>query len=379
MRILPDGFYSLRKSPMDSLSDLCVVVPTIRPDSMRDFIERWGVDGLHSMNLIIVHDGEGKIGLDSESENIHEVCWGTIHEMLGDSEWIIPRKTDCVRSFGFLIAAKMGAKYILSMDDDCFPADGRTEDFFMSHLEILSCGLEPSFSTTGRRDSLMRPRGILRRDGESLPSRRVLINHGLWDGNLDMAGDDSIATMEFLGRKDVPMRWLEPRFDVIPNGFSYPMCGMNVSFSTDILPAMFFTLQGTIMVEGIGTRLDYDRWGDIWCGLLSKKVVDGMGGYVTSGVPRVFHSRASSAIVSARKEREGLHLHQRLSRFILDEIDLEVDGPICIENSARMYEELAERLNDVRNLNSDERAYVRLLSESMRKWTRLCLRFVLDS
>lgn len=378
MAILPDDFYSLGSDSEEITrnNSLWVVVPTVRPDSIRNFLDLWRVEDIPGVRFLFVNDGMSVF----DNEGILETSWEQIDEILGSGSWIIPRKTDCVRSFGFLMAARMGAKYIISMDDDCFPSEGRPENFFMDHLKILSSGIHPSFSTTGHRLLNMRPRGLPRRDVmTSLPSRRILINHGLWDGQLDLAGDDAVNTMSQFGRNDVPMTWLPPRFDIVPQGFFYPMCGMNVSFSVDMLPAMYFTLQGTMHVDGVDHALDYDRWGDIWCGLFSKIVADNIGGYVSSGTPRVFHSRASSATKNRDKERAGLFLHPKMVSHLMQDGIVKRRDVINFENVGEMYVEIADSLREVGGATNDERAYLILLSEAMKQWVETCLTFVQNS
>ena len=225
----------------------------------------------------------------------------------------------------------------------------------------------------------MRPRGLFRKDTEDGCDKRILINHGLWAGQLDLAASDSMFSMRLLGRSDVPMRWLPPRFDIVPAGMMYPMCGMNVSFSTDILPAMYFTLQGKMFVDGDVHHSKYDRWGDIWCGLFSKVVIDGMGGCVSTGVPRVFHEGASSTRANVDKEFNGHFLHPKLVRHLLQRGIVTPRPSVGFENSAEMYREIADSLPSIPDLTMNEKSYLRLLSEAMKRWTELCQIFTRGS
>ena len=377
MHTLPDEFYSLGSNSGGHLSDMWVVVPSNRPATIPEFISRWSVEDLPGPNFLILYDTDDEVG--SHGQRFRNVTEVSLQSMdLGESSWIIPRRTDCIRSFGFLLAARYGAKYILSLDDDCFSSAGRPCDFFVDHMRILESGIVPIFSTTGHRGYEMRPRG-LPRDCSNIVPKRVLINHGLWDGSLDLAADDETRVVESLIRRDAPMTWLPKRFHVVPQGFLYPMCGMNISFSVDILPAMYFTLQGRMLVDGMDHKLPYDRWGDVWCGLFSKVVADEIGGCVTSGVPSVFHSRVSLTSRNVEKEAAGHSLHRKLVDHILYGGIIHPRGPICMENTAGMYEDIANSLKKVPDTTPDERAYLRLLSEAMKQWTELCLTFAQGS
>ena len=318
-RIAPES------SPIDDeLEHLIVVVPTIRSKQLASFCDSWVKPDL-PVRFIFVHDSPEVLDVrkrHSGSERSIHTCWKDIEDGLGKNRsWIIPRKSDCVRSYGFLLAKQNGARYICSMDDDCRPPDLSTKsvrEFWISHLNSLHRGMLPTFSTTGDRDR-SRPRGIPWPDEERfdhpLP---VAINHGLWNGVIDRSGRDEVVLTN--GGISPVVQMLDEGTLVVPRGFFYPMCGMNVCFRTEMLPAMYFGIQGNAWDVTTETlkKLDYDRYGDIWAGMVSKLVADDFGLLVTSGSPNVMHLRASNCVTNADKEKRGVELHPKLLRDVFE-------------------------------------------------------------
>jgi hypothetical protein len=80
------------------------------------------------------------------------------------------------------------------------------------------------------------------------------------------------------------------------------MCGMNVAFRPEVVPAFYFLL--------MGRDYEYDRFGDIWAGILVKKICDHLGYAVHSGEPAVSHQRASNVWANLRKEAPGLEVNE---------------------------------------------------------------------
>ena len=134
------------------MRDICLVIPTIRENSFNDFVVRWRDIGLFDIvDLLVMEDNPTKTFkmpniFDKNGQtwpegaaNYH-VSWEDIGKELGDLEWIIPRRSDTVRSFAYWKAWKLGYKHILTLDDDCYPpseVDGLTYDaagFVKDHL-----------------------------------------------------------------------------------------------------------------------------------------------------------------------------------------------------------------------------------------------------
>ncbi|CAL8994720.1 unnamed protein product [Prunus brigantina] len=97
----------------------------------------------------------------------------------------------------------------------------------------------------------------------------------------------------------------------IPGGTLFPMCGMNLAFNRELIgPAMYFGLMG--IREPIG------RYGDMWAGWCMKVICDHLGYGVKTGLPYIWHSKASDpiiAFVNLREEYYGIFWQEELIPF----------------------------------------------------------------
>lgn len=384
-RISPDG-----PNPSDALEDLVVVVPTIRKEQLATFCRNW-VHPSIPVRFVFVHDAPELLDVPDGSDPgmVRHVCWKDIDSHLQEDSWIIPRRSDCVRSYGFLVAQAIGAKYICSMDDDCEPmaaGEDAVRTFWESHLGPICRGMVPTFSTTGNRDR-MRPRGMPLPDEERLAFDRslpVVINHGLWNGVIDRSGRDEVE-MTAGGKVAAPFEDLDSDTIVVPRGFFYPMCGMNVCFEAGMLPCMYFGLQGHLLdpVDRELRKLPYDRYGDIWAGMVSKLVADALGLHVTSGPPNVKHMRASNCLVNADKEARGILLHPKLLRDVFQNVTAKRQSSLWCTG----FGQVADVVTDVVGIlsgspgglhrddyDASELGYLEMWSEALATWVELSVR-----
>src|SRR6185369_14555658 len=87
---------SAGRSPV---STLCVVVPTVRERCLLDFLDAWSGE-LASHTLLVIEDNPER-SFPIDRPNVRHFSWKEIDAELGDRSWIISRRTDGVRSFGF--------------------------------------------------------------------------------------------------------------------------------------------------------------------------------------------------------------------------------------------------------------------------------------
>lgn len=355
---------------------IAVVVPTNRPERIAAWWEAWRGQ-LAGCSLYIIedtpHNEDCLISARSDDHvDIIERDWSDIDADLGADSWIIPRRTDCVRSYGFLLAYRAGADIIMTMDDDCLPSYPRTpqpKSWVEAHRRALSMYFDPAWenSVTDAPPFRGAPYGG---DTRNIPT---VINHGLWDGIPDY---DAVTTLA-ARRMPQTLPPIQHSDKVIRRGRYFPMCGMNLAFTREIAPAMYFLLMGQRAGGeakaptgscGLGplapmtlSPLPFDRAGDIWAGVIAKRICDHLGYAVRSGSPHVLHERASDPFVNLRKEAaaigEGEVFWKRVDAIRLTG-----------STAAECYAEVARAMNE---WDGEYANYWRTLSESMGVWLRL--------
>jgi len=265
----------------------CVVVPTNREQSINEFLKAWkDIFNQYQFDVMVIEDNKQPTLRINEPYNYH-FTWKDIDGELNNCKWIIPRQTDCVRSFGYYMGYKIGYDYIITLDDDCFPADK-----ILEHITALNNPVNfdlwyPTISP--------KPRGFPYYKTER--NYETLINHGLWYG----VPDYDAPTQLYQAIKVDEINYYEGS---IPKGKYFPMCGMNLAFKREAVPMMYFLL--------MGKNYTYDRFGDIWCGLFAKKICDHLGYAIKSGKPFVYHERASNVYANLSKEMPGYEINESL-------------------------------------------------------------------
>jgi len=321
-----------------------IVVPTIREHSIREFLASWAKT-FSSAHVIIVEDNPTRTFDLAAYPHVTHFSWEDIDRDFGSDSWIIPRRTDCIRSYGFLKAYQDHPDMVITLDDDCYPS-GDGAQFIHRHWQALT---QPALSNAWQET------------GEGVPTRGIpyfqrhrewtcLLNHGLWDHVPDF---------------DAPTQLVQARFprqftavnQTIPVGQYFPMCGMNIAFRPELIPALYFLL--------MGQGYQYDRFGDIWSGIIVKKICDHLGYAIKSGDPIVTHKRASNVWANLRKEAPGLEVNEEFWQ-VIDQVRLE--GTTILE----CYREIAKSL-------TLEGQYWPALREAMLLWTTLFDRDVVPS
>lgn len=293
-----------------------IIVPTIREKSIEKFHKAWGFE-----NLIVVWDNQD--------------TYDIIERNFGKDAWIFSRKNAAIRCYGYL---QSEADVILTLDDDCYPNPNWDYEFFIdTHKRNLTLErLETAWHYTG----VGRMRGLPYQNLERQPE--IMLSHGLWTENADF---DAIT--EISGNTN-----FEPYEMIVPRGQYFAMCSMNLAFKKEIKPLMFMPM--------MGEEWPFDRWDDIWCGVLAKKVLDHLGLGVWSGSPFVSHSKKSDKWVNLMKESKG-------NGYKVNEILWErVDEVVLTKDSIKgAYVELAEKFN----MRGE---YWEKLKEAMVIWANLC-------
>ncbi len=311
-----------------------VVVPTAREGCLARFLDAWQ-DELARATILVVEDGPERT-FSISGDNVRHFAWCDIDDQLGDAAWIIPRGSGCVRSFGCWLASQLQPDMIVALDDDTRP-DPAHPQFLESHWARLQSAADPAWVNT--LDSVS-PRGVpyFATDREA----PVVLNHGLWNG----VPDFDAATQLLASRVELSTAWSD---QTIPRGSYFSMCSMNIAWRPEFTAAMYFLL--------MGPKYPFDRFGDIWGGVLAKRIADHLGFAVNSGSPAILHERESNVFTNLAKESRGLAANESFWRAV-DSVVLSADSV------PSAYAQLADRLP----LEQEEFA---LLRRAMRTWAEL--------
>lgn len=323
---------------------LAVVIPSIREDCFRKWAAEWEED-FRETRVILVEDNPEKT-FRAPSWVEHYAWQDTVREMGGDS-WIIPRRADAVCSFGFLKALQGDADVIWNLNDDCYPEEAHKGAYLQRAAAAFTSVPDDSWHNT---ITGLYPRGYPY--GIRGRMRPVVFHHGLWSNIPDLDGETQLANPDF---RLPPCQSAE----VVPPGKFFPMCNMNMMFRRDIAPVMYQLLMGS---DQNGTPWGFDRFADIWSGLLMKKTADHLGLAVTSGTPGIRHSRASDPHRNVQLEAAGRSAHEKFWELIRD-------TKLTESTPAGCYPELADALDCYRE--PTPRAYYwHSLAAAMRVWVK---------
>ena len=186
------------------MSNLAVVVPTCRPESLRTFVEAWTPQfERHDVELIVVEDSEATL----EATPLE----------------FIPSRSGAVRSFGLLKAWHAGYD-VLNLDDDVLPAED--VDLIAEYRDAFDTDWPvSSYFDVGHTfglDQYMRGYPFGDRDTAS-----PLLQYGGWDNvpDLDAVTQRSYEQTE----RPVTGHHFDRRTLAIPTGVGFTGCIMNVA------------------------------------------------------------------------------------------------------------------------------------------------------
>jgi reversibly glycosylated polypeptide/UDP-arabinopyranose mutase len=353
------------------VNNVALVVPSIREASFQRFVEEWSLTGLFGrVDLILVEDNPKRTFDFGMNENHVHLCWEDIDQK--EWSWIIPRRSDTVRSFGYWYAWNQGYDYLMTLDDDCYPAKGY-ESLDNVHKSLLT--RTKWFNTLNN----VRPRGV---PYFNTGKRDVHVNHGIWEGVLDYDAPQQLVD-------PVPETYTHDN-RIVPHGAYHPFCGMNVMWRREAIPLSYHLLMGQMLPEATNfghpagwikpntdvfpvialDKLPFDRFGDIWCGIIQKKICDHLGWVVSTGTPYIHHDRASNPFANLRKEANGIEVNEWFWQKI-DAIEL---NPVKPENwvspAADCYKVIGE---NVKSFGGEHSLYWQKLGDAMITWSELFL------
>ena len=296
---------------------IAVCVPTIRPEKFRDeFLPAWDeVFKRHEVKVFACHDGEAPevIRLEYLSGFNAEPIPSVVD--ISAVKPVLFNRSDVCRNAAFYAAKKtMDPDIYISLDDDVTPWNGN--DPIQEHLDALAMDVELDWFNTAH---FYRMRG--------LPYKQlkypVLLSHGVWKGVPDF---DAITQIQNPDVRDITfLRAPAPR------GAFLPISAMNFAFRKEVLPYAYQAPMGQRLSIDFNLP-QYDRFGDIWAGVVMKHAIDTiLGGAVVTGYSTVHHDRASDVYTNLKKEAVGMELNEVFIHYLPDlfEImDIRIDSEI---------------------------------------------------
>jgi len=289
---------------------IAVVVPTIRADLFeRVFLPAWKfLFRKHGVYLFKVVDGETPYvdiytsEQTSEFQDLHN--WKLKPYYFDNSRLTttelepIYNFTDACRNLGFYVAKReIDPDIYISLDDDVLPIEGT--DPIQEHIDALNMSVQLDWvntSTTHR----------MRGKPYNLPEYPVWLSHGVWKGVPDL---DAIQQLQYPDMKDVDC----PKI-AIPRGVYFPLCAMNFAFRKELLPWAYQAPMGRKLAkDGLPV---YDRFADIWSGLVMKYAIDLYNAAAVTGFSTIYHSRASNVYTNLKKEAVGMEVNENIWQLI---------------------------------------------------------------
>jgi len=286
---------------------------------------------------------------------------------------IIPYDSDNRRNIGHLVAAESGAEVIIALDDDNYVTG---EDYLAAHNIVGGRHRLPTVSASSgwynvcEMLELDPPRTVFPRgfpysrrwqqntNTVSVAEGRVVVNAGLW------LRDPDVDAVTRLNGPVTAVRLLQERLMLAPGTYA-PINTQNTAFHRDALPCFYYVRMGAL----IGGLL-LDRYGDIFCGLYARKVIDAVGDRVVFGVPATDHRRnVHSLFRDLRQELEGMVLVDVLATILED---VQLDSTSYDEAYLELSEAVERAILERRDLSEPVKSYFREVAHAQRVWTGAC-------
>lgn len=282
---------------MNSLK-IAVIVPTIRPELLKQsFLPAWrDLFQKHEVSLCIVKDGEEpNVQIEYYDREIGE--YTSEYQALTVAELApIYNFTDACRNLGFYVAKReIDPDIYISLDDDVLPVGDPIQD----HIDALSKTVKLDWVNTS---TTHRMRGL----PYNLEEYPVWLSHGTWQGVPDL---DAIQQLQYPDMRNVDCPQIK-----IPKGVFFPLCAMNFAFRKELLPWAYQAPMGQKLAQD-GLPV-YDRFADIWSGIVMKYALDMLDAAAVSGFATVNHVRASNVFVNLRKEAVGMEVNENIWKKI---------------------------------------------------------------
>ncbi len=277
---------------------IAVCVPTIREQKFIDeFLPAWEpLFKKHNAGVFACFDGDNPSVIDFSANTDR---FGITPDISAIKP-ILFNRSDVCRNAAFYAAKKtMDPDVYISLDDDVTPWNGN--DPIQEHLDVLANEVELDWINTAQ---YYRMRGLPYKQKKY----QVLLSHGVWKGVPDF---DAITQIQNPDVRNISFRSVP-----VPRGAFLPISAMNFAFRKEVLPYAYQAPMGQRMATEFGLP-QYDRFGDIWAGVVMKYAIDNiLGGAVVTGYSTVHHDRASDVYTNLRKEAVGMELNEMFYTYM---------------------------------------------------------------
>jgi len=270
--------------------------------------------------------------------------------------WIFNRMTK--REYGYLYAYQNDYDIIITIDDDVYPTN---DTYFQDFERILTSFDNNIFNILDLYDNV--PPEVHQHGARGHPTEirsknyPVVVNQGLWYGDLDLPAKTIQDLKSTDGKIPPPTSNTKIYGDrIIPPFKLTTVCGMNLGFKKETVPAMKLAFQDP---DGVGIA----RYDDIWQGLFIKKILDKLEKRMSAGSPVVTHDKEPRDLQKdINYETKGDMLNNYLYEY-LPNLDLEGnDYETCFSEIAHWL----DKIGDTPDLK-----FFKKVSSAMLEWLKI--------
>jgi len=297
------------------------------------------------IDIIVVND-EWKEKVVIDKPNVKVFGYKEQEELLGEHYEYFAKtfhKSSSIKNFGMWYAYKQGYDYVIMIDSDC----NCPPNFVKDHIRAIQKrgeGWENNISEFGNHFARGFP--YSERDKE------IVLNMGMWKGQMDINGQDKIDNPELAKPHDY--MWYPVGKTQVANGM-IPLSGMNIIIARDAIPAYF------LIPNFDYEDLKFRRCDDIFGGYIFQRLARLKGDVISYGQPLVYHD---SPVVPEEdaKEEEAMNEYDKEFYELVDN---------CIKNVSGMdYKYMFESFENSFEIKSLGTKYESLIS-SFNWWKNL--------
>ena len=256
---------------------LGIVIPTNRPE--RVIGGWWDAWQFQDVAVYLVHDAPEPWPALLNLAAWH-LSWRDIARWFPEEPELISRRSDAVRCIGFLEAYHDGCDVVITFDDDVAP---NSSNVLNTIQDLLTEGHPDEAWLNAAPGAHARGVPFRHRDRQ-WPVAAIAC---LPSGDADLSAVGRLAHGETAAAL--------PGVGVVPPGRYMPLSSLCLAITREFLPLWYFPPQGQ----------EFDRWGDIWAGLLIVRVAEHLRHAILWTSGNVAHTCASDPFVGLIAEAGG--------------------------------------------------------------------------